>query len=137
MMHNMHVSNKLHEMKNAHDELFTATNKSITAKIKKPLIGLQTLTRPADFGSNWPNDSLHRPGQSLESKFKLLVRNECLKHVCTHACGETGVRTLYLFDIVACLCTRFNKQNIHLFRSLFSFLCSNLSVSPHRHRTPP
>lgn len=42
------------------------------------------------------------------------------------------VHTLYLFDIVACLCTCFNKQNIHLFRSLFSLLCGYLSVMTHR-----
>lgn len=41
------------------------------------------------------------------------------------------VRTLYLFDIVACLCTCFNKQNIHLFRSLLSLLCGYLSVMSH------
>lgn len=41
---------------------------------------------------------------------------------------HTKVHTLYLFDIVACLCTCLNKQNIHLFRSLFSLLCGYLSV---------
>lgn len=72
----------------------------------------------------------------------------CLKHTFMHACvceietnqkrawalwthTHTKVHTLYLFDIVACLCTCFNKQNIHLFRSLFSLLCSYLSVMSH------
>lgn len=64
----------------------------------------------------------------------------------THACGKEKpirreheryehthktVHTLYLFDIVACLCTCFNKQNIHVFRSLFSLLCGYLSVMSH------
>lgn len=38
------------------------------------------------------------------------------------------VHKLYLFDIVACLCTCFNKQNIHVFRSLLSLFCSYLSA---------
>lgn len=38
---------------------------------------------------------------------------------------------LYLFYIVACLCTRFNKQNIHVFRSLLSLFCGYLSVMSH------
>lgn len=52
----------------------------------------------------------------------------------THA--HMKVHSLYLFDIVACLCTCFNKQNIHLFCSLFSFLCGYLSVTSHNHRAP-
>lgn len=44
---------------------------------------------------------------------------------------HTMRHTLYLFDIVACLCTRFNKQNIHLFRSLLSLLCGYLSAMSH------
>lgn len=47
---------------------------------------------------------------------------------------------LYLFDIVACLCTCFNKQNIHLFCSLLSLLCGYLSAMsnkpPHTHTHP-
>lgn len=38
------------------------------------------------------------------------------------------MHVLYLFDIVACLCTCLNKQNIHLFCSLLSLLCRYLSA---------
>lgn len=40
----------------------------------------------------------------------------------------THTHRLYLLDIVACLCTGFNKQNIHLFCSLLSLLCGYLSA---------
>ena len=45
------------------------------------------------------------------------------------------VHTLYLLGIVACLCTCFNKQNIHLFRSLLSLLCGYLSAMSHNTHT--
>lgn len=46
--------------------------------------------------------------------------------------GRTHTHRLYLFDIVACLCTGFNKQNIHLFCSLPSLLCGYLSAMSHK-----
>lgn len=53
------------------------------------------------------------------------------KHVRQSNTHTAEVHSLYLFDIVACLCTCFNKQNIHVFCSLLSLLCGYLSVMSH------
>lgn len=92
--------------------------------------------------SRWARACKTKPHTSLMTR-----ESQCSKHTFNHACvcekeanqkracslwththTHKEVHKLYLFDIVACLCTCFNKQNIHLFCSLFSLLCGYLSV---------